>query len=225
MTSSSDHRAPQGYGPATQQPVTGYPPPWPPQPPRRHRRWLGGVGGLVGMALSIAVVYGWQHVTDHGHVRDGGRDPLRKVSAGDCVKVSGGPAMVDVTTVSCDDPTTIYRVGVVLKDPGGGSCPGTDYDTVRSIGGMRNTTLCLELQVREGECVAQNSLDNSAQPVDCGTAAAQSGHQAQLTYFKIGRIIKGSTDPTACGDATDAHNAVVYPKPDPTILCLVDPGE
>ncbi|MEU6587235.1 hypothetical protein [Nocardia sp. NPDC046763] len=99
--------------------------------------------------------------------------------------------MVDVTSVSCDDPTTIFRVGVVLKDPGGGSCPGTDYDTVRSIGGMRNTTLCLELQVREGECVAQNSLDNSAQPVDCGTAAAKSGRQAHSVPGRSRRVNRG----------------------------------
>ncbi|WP_155982070.1 hypothetical protein [Nocardia sp. BMG111209] len=217
--------APQqpGYG-APQQPGYGPPPNYPQAPPPRKSRSAGFWIVRIAVLLVLAgIAVGWSVLRDHGHSGDKSYDTMNTAKVGDCVALSGSSFDVKVAKASCGDPQTIYKVGATSD--GSGSCPDPDYESVTTTGGHRNTKICLELNVQQGDCVDIDKLSASSKKVDCLTAARAGTSIGTTNYIKIGRVIPGSTNRTDCGADFTENETIVYLQPNPRVLCLVSPDE
>ncbi|MCX4097231.1 hypothetical protein [Nocardia sp. alder85J] len=177
----------------------------------------------MAILVLIGLGFAWNVWRDHGHSGNKSYDTMNTTKVGDCVALSGSSFDVKVQKISCGDPATVYKVGSVSADSG--ACPGPDYESVTTTGGHRNSKICLELNVQQGDCVDMDKLSASSKKIDCATAARAGSGIGTTTYIKIGRIIDGSTTRTDCGADFGENDTIVYPQPNPRVLCLVSPDE
>ncbi|MEU4342498.1 hypothetical protein AB0H00_14710 [Nocardia sp. NPDC023852] len=196
---------PQGGFPAPQQPgypVGGFPPPG--QPPRRSG---GGSGiGKVFLALGALLVIGLLVFGARTVLRSDGE----KIEIGQCARLSGSTVKAEFATKECSDPDANYVVAQRI-DGANKDCPTKDYASYYQTG-RNDYTLCLRLNAKEGDCIKSGFLGASTK-VACGSTAD----------FKIGRVVRGTADKSACGSRATENETIVYPKPDPITLCLVPP--
>jgi hypothetical protein len=122
-----------------------------------------------------------------------------------------------VTQLDCADPAANYRLAVRLRDADA-KCPSTDYFGTFNNNYDFNYNACFELNVNTGDCIkatAVGSSDNhNITKVACSADAD----------YRIGNVVAGRADPSACGPDTDPGSAYVYPQPDPITVCLVSPS-
>ncbi|MGY2119870.1 LppU/SCO3897 family protein [Nocardia gipuzkoensis] len=210
---------PQGY-PQPGQPQPGYPPqggfpqqpgypggsfPPPGPPPGQNRSGGGGIGKILAV-LGVVVVLGLLVVGARTVFRSDGE----KIEIGQCAKLSGTTVKAEFATKECSDAEANYVVAQRL-DGANAECPTKDYASYYQTG-TNDYTLCLRLNVKEGDCIDGGFLGASTK-VACGSTAD----------FKIGRIVRGTADKSACGAKATENDTIVYPKPDPITLCLVSP--
>lgn len=151
------------------QQVAGGPPP---EPPRENRTGL--ILGLVGAGLSVLVLATIVLVTVLLSPDE--------IKAGECMALEderGG----SMSSAECGSPDSDYRVVSVQGGHDLGMC-GDDYANV-----YRDTTYCLRLDVRTGDCLTSFQQDAAVLPLKmaCGTA------QDQVT-----RVAPGQDPETAC---------------------------
>ncbi|MBH0777394.1 LppU/SCO3897 family protein [Nocardia bovistercoris] len=128
---------------------------------------------------------------------------------GRCAKLSGSAAEAEIEFRDCRDADASYVVAQRL-DGSDADCASTDYTGYFQTGDDA-FTLCLRLNIVEGDCV-NGTLSGAIAKVAC-TAAAD---------FRVDRIVRGTADRAACGAAPESEDkSLVYPKPDPMTLCLV----
>ncbi|WP_405167028.1 hypothetical protein OG203_19160 [Nocardia sp. NBC_01499] len=200
-----------GFSPGGFPPPNGFPPPggppgfpgnFAPPPPRRS----GGPGKAIFITIAVVVAIGLVFGLVLLLRPDGD-----KVAVGECAKLSGTTVKAEFATKECSDPEANYvvaeRISGANKD-----CANKDYTSYYQTGG-KEYTLCLRLNVKEGDCVRGSALGADTK-VPC-TAAAD---------YKIGRIVQGTADKSACGAKYTADSTIVYPKPEPMTLCLVPPN-
>lgn len=183
-------------------PGGGFPPPG---PPPRQNRGGGGVGKILAV-LGVVVVLGLLVVGARTVFRSDGE----KIEIGQCAKLSGTTIKAEFATKECSDPEANYVVAQRL-DGSNADCPTKDYASYYQTG-SNDYTLCLRLNVKEGDCIDGGFLGASTK-VACGSAAD----------FKIGRIVRGTADKSACGAKATENDTIVYPKPEPITLCLAPP--
>jgi hypothetical protein len=178
-----------------------------PLPKRRGRRKLL-------RALAVLVVLAAVGMGAYIYYDKEVKDAPAGASEGDCIKINSASSTdADVQTIDCTDPAAIYRVAIRQV---GQVCPDNAYDayTETSTGAGRATrsfTLCLILNVKEGECLSGIDTPEKLARVDC---AAPGGEATVAT------VVAGTADEAACGEQT---TPVVYPKP-PTTYCLGKPA-
>ncbi|MBF6227921.1 LppU/SCO3897 family protein [Nocardia abscessus] len=184
-------------------PGGGFPPPGP--PPRQNPSGGGGIGKILAV-LGVVVVIGLLVVGARTVFRSDGE----KIEIGQCAKLSGTTVKAEFATKECSDAEANYVVAQRL-DGANTDCPTKDYASYYQTG-SNDYTLCLRLNVKEGDCIDGGFLGASTK-VACGSTAD----------FKIGRIVRGTADKSACGAKATENDTIVYPKPDPITLCLVSP--
>ncbi|MBF6337539.1 hypothetical protein IU450_16780 [Nocardia abscessus] len=184
-------------------PGGGFPPPGP--PPQQNRSGGGGIGKIL-LVLGVVVVLGLLVVGARTVFRSDGE----KIEIGQCAKLSGTTVKAEFATKECSDAEANYVVAQRL-DGANADCPTKDYASYYQTG-SNDYTLCLRLNVKEGDCIDGGFLGASTK-VACGVSAD----------FKIGRIVRGTADKSACGAKATENDTIVYPKPDPITLCLVPP--
>ncbi|GAA5068115.1 hypothetical protein GCM10023318_58140 [Nocardia callitridis] len=137
------------------------------------------------------------------------RSDGQKIEAGQCAKLAGSTYKPEFAIKECTDPEANYVVAERL-DSGSADCATEDYASYYQTG-KSGYTVCLRLNVAEGDCV------------DAGTMAASTkiACTASGADYKIGKIVQGSATPSACGADYTADEVIAYPKPDPMTLCLV----
>ncbi|MER7454065.1 hypothetical protein ABTW96_27685 [Nocardia beijingensis] len=183
-------------------PAGGFPPPGPPPQQNRGGSGVGKILGILGVVLVIGLlVVGARTVF---------RSDGEKIDIGQCAKLSGTTVKAEFATKDCSDPEANYVVAQRL-DGANANCPTKDYASYYQTGG-NEYTLCLRLNVKEGDCIDGGFLGASTK-VACGSTAD----------FKIGRIVRGTADKSACGAKATENDTIVYPKPEPITLCLVAP--
>ncbi|WP_159080144.1 LppU/SCO3897 family protein [Nocardia suismassiliense] len=201
---------PQGFPPPGNGfPPPGFPPPgqpgFPPGPPPQRPRGRSGLSKVIAFitvfVVAGLVVFGIRTVL----AADGD-----KVDVGECAKLSGSTYKAEFATKNCSDAEANYVVAQRI-DGADKDCPTKQYASYYQTG-RNGYTLCLRLNVKEGDCIESGVLSASTK-VACTSTAD----------FKIGRIIRGSADKSACGATSTEDEAIVYPKPDPLTLCLVSP--
>ncbi|WP_280405260.1 LppU/SCO3897 family protein [Nocardia brasiliensis] len=192
---------PQGFPPHGGQP--GFPPGAfpPPGPPPRS-------GGKAKAIIITVVILGVIAVV--ALVVSVGRPDGKKVAVGECAKLSGTTYKAEFAIKECSDPEANYVVAQRI-DGSNKNCENQDYASYYETG-RNGYTLCLRLNVKEGDCIKSGTLAASTK-VACSSAAD----------YKIGRIVRGSADKSACGPKYTEDSTIVYPKPDPMTLCLVEP--
>jgi hypothetical protein len=126
---------------------------------------------------------------------------------GDCIKVNVASSTdADVETVDCATPEGIYRVAT-REETDTGSCPNDQYVQYTEEGQL---LLCLQLNVRDGECL--EVTDNEDKRADCGTPTAT---------HKVAKVLDGVDDENQC--PTETTEVITYPQP-PLTVCLVSPA-
>ncbi|WP_433661939.1 LppU/SCO3897 family protein [Nocardia sp. CA-128927] len=197
-----------GFPPPGNYPPGNYPPGFPPggfPPPAPPPRRSGGPGKAIAITVAIVVAIGLIYGLVVVFRPDG-----EKVAVGECAKLSGTTFKAEFATKECSDPEANYVVAERI-DGANKDCATKDYASYYQTG-SNEYTLCLRLNVKEGDCVHSNTLGASTK-VPC-TATAD---------YKIGRIVRGKADTAACGADYTADSTIAYPKPDPMTLCLVPP--
>ena len=126
---------------------------------------------------------------------------------GDCIKVNvASSTNADIETVDCSTPEAVYKIATREEDSTG-SCPNDQYVSYTEEGQL---LLCLQLNVRDGECL--QITDTEDKRADC--AAPEATH-------RVLKVIDGVDDETQCDDATT--EVITYPQP-PLTICLVSPA-
>lgn len=126
---------------------------------------------------------------------------------GDCIKVNvASSTNADIETVDCSTPEAVYRVATREEDSTG-SCPNDQYVSYTEEGQL---LLCLQLNVRDGECL--EITDTEDKRADC--AAPEASH-------RVVKVFEGVDDETQCDDSTT--EVLTYPQP-PLTICLVSPA-
>ena len=161
----------------------------PPEPPkRRNGRTVAVVTAVLALVAGAGVAMvtsGVDHVAGEGIAIPTQPGPR----PGDCVRVDvAGP---DVATVDCAAPDAIYQ-----------------YVSYTEEGRLR---LCLQLNVRDGECI--QVTESGDRRVDCASPDAT---------HRVVRVFDGVTDPARC--AEEATDVIAYPKP-PRTICLAAPAK
>ncbi|WP_054815605.1 LppU/SCO3897 family protein [Nocardia arizonensis] len=168
----------------------------------------GGEGTTAAVLkfLGVFVVIGIAIVVARGYFGTGSA----QADIGRCAKLSGSTAEAEIVFRDCGDAEANYVVAQRLEGADA-ACASGDYAGYYQSGGD-GFTLCLRLNVTEGDCV-NGTLAGASMRVNC-TAAAD---------FEVERIVRGTADRAACGAAATAENTLVYPKPEPMTLCLARP--
>lgn len=126
---------------------------------------------------------------------------------GDCIRVNvASSTNADVETVDCATPEAIYRVAT-REETDTGSCPNDQYVSYTEEGQL---LLCLQLNVRDGECL--EVTDSEDKRADCAAPNA--------THRVVG-VLDGVDDETQC--SAEATEVITYPQP-PLTVCLVSPA-
>ena len=170
-----------------------------PEPARRHalRTWL--IVGVVGLVLGAAVFVVFKVLTN---------DPAVKAEPGDCIKVNSvTDTKADVERIDCADRIAVLKVAKKLGNDTD-QCPTGAYSKYKQSGRGTHFTLCLMLNVKEGDCLSDLAQPAKVARVDCAGAET-----------KIAKVIPGKSDDGACEGETAP---LVYPEP-PTTLCLGNP--
>lgn len=184
---------PFGAQPPGGQPPAAYPTPPPPDPAAKP-----GKGGTIAKIIGGIVVLG---ILVGGFLYFQGKS-ASSAAVGDCIKVNNASATnADVEKIDCNSAEAMYKVGVT-KDDSAASCPSDTYVSYTEEGSL---LLCLQLNVKEGECIHETTTDDKR--VDCGSPDAS---------YKVAKVIKGKDDANECG-AENAENALTYPEPALTI--------
>lgn len=124
---------------------------------------------------------------------------------GDCIKVNvASSTNADIETVDCATPEAVYKVGTREEDSAG-DCPNDQYVQYTEEGQLM---LCLQLNVRDGECLEVSVTEDKR--ADCASPAA--------THKVVG--VFDVDDETQCPDT--ASEVITYPQPALTI-CLGSP--
>jgi hypothetical protein len=136
---------------------------------------------------------------------DGSGDAV-DAQPGDCIKVNvASSTNADVETVDCSSNEAIYKVAT-REETDTGDCPNDQYVSYTEEGQL---LLCLQLNVREGDCL--NVSDSEDKRVDCTSADATD---------KVLKVLDGVDDETQCPDTT--VTPMTYPTP-PLTICLGSP--
>ena len=119
------------------------------------------------------------------------------------------PTKRDPTVVDCSDEKATFS-GVRLED--GGSCPDGDYDEIAYEEGAR---LCLMLNVKEGDCLANfYSPTKGYEKVSCTDPKAD---------ISIMKIVEGTDDAEqACASVPGVLGGLRSPEP-ATVICASEP--
>ena len=157
---------------------------------------LFGVFAVIGLAIFVA----------RGYVGTGDA----QAEVGHCAKLSGNTTSAEMEPRDCADPEANYVVSQRLSDADA-QCAGADYAGYHQTGDEA-FTLCLRLNVVEGDCV-NGTMAGTVTRVRC-TAAAD---------FEVERMVRGLADRSACGAAATEENTLVYPVPEPLTFCLARP--
>lgn len=177
-----------------------------PEPPgRRNGRTVAVVTTVLALVTGagVAVVTsGVDHVAGEGTAVTGQTGVAREtgVRPGDCVRID--VAATEVATVDCASPEAIYQVAT-REETDSGTCPGDQYVSYTEEGRLR---LCLQLNVRDGECI--QVTERGDRRVDCASPEA--------THRVVG-VHDGVADPARCD--TEATDVIAYPTP-PRTICL-----
>jgi hypothetical protein len=127
---------------------------------------------------------------------------------GDCIKVNvASSTNADVETIDCSTPEAIYKVAT-REETDTGSCPNDQYVSYTEEGQL---LLCLQLNVKDGECLEVTDTDDKR--ADCAAPNA--------THRVVG-VFDGVDDETKC-NGTNSTEVLTYPEPALTI-CLVSPA-
>lgn len=127
---------------------------------------------------------------------------------GDCIKVNvASSTNADVETVDCSTTEAIYKVAT-REETDTGSCPNDQYVSYTEEGQL---LLCLQLNVKDGECLEVTDTDDKR--ADCAAPNA--------THRVVG-VFDGVDDEAKC-DGTNSTEVITYPEPALTI-CLVSPA-
>jgi len=137
------------------------------------------------------------------------RDSSKAVpGVGDCVQLSKDDLVDgDFSVVNCGDPRALYRAE--SQHEGDAVCPG-DYAPFalrNETTGPTRITLCMELNVHDGDCLTSLDDRTTAKRTDCGAVEAKqrvSVHQ-------------GVANNSACGID---EGFVLYPGQSPHTVCL-----
>lgn len=134
--------------------------------------------------------------------------PGEDARPGDCVRINvASSTHADVETVDCASADAIYRVAI-RAETDTAACPSEQYVQYEEEGRLR---LCLQLNVRDGECIEVRELDDRR--LDCAAPNA--------THRVVG-VLDGVADPTRCDNK--ATDVIVYPEP-PRTICLAVPAK
>jgi hypothetical protein len=136
-------------------------------------------------------------------------DPGDAIDAqpGDCIKVNvASETDADVETVDCATPEAVYKVAT-REETDTGSCPNDQYVQYTEEGQL---LLCLQLNVRDGECLEVTETEDKR--ADCASPTA--------THRVVG-VFDGVDDETQC--SAEATEVITYPQP-PLTVCLVTPA-
>ncbi|WP_194834251.1 hypothetical protein [Nocardia sp. XZ_19_369] len=182
-----------GYG-AT---ALGIPPTPPGQKPGRAVR-IGIVAALV-VGVAVCLVIGFWVSMPSAPADD-------TIAAGDCAKVWGTTSDADLEKADCVDPQANYRVAVRV-DNGTEACPSGDYAYYKRAG-LDGYRLCLTLNAAEGECF-EDLPGSISRKTTC-----------DLGKYRVGKVVRGTTDRMTCGTDTTAEWALVYPTPERMTLCM-----
>lgn len=126
---------------------------------------------------------------------------------GDCIKVNlASSTNADVETVDCSTPEAIYKVAT-REETDTGSCPNDQYVSYTEEGQL---LLCLQLNVKDGECLEVTDTDDKR--AECGAPNAS---------HRVVGVFDGVDDETKCGE--EATEVITYPQP-PLTICLVSPA-
>lgn len=187
------------YGQPQQPPPSDYPPAPPsagPAKPSGKKRLISGLIALVVVAGGIGAYFIF------------GRDSASSAEAGDCIKVNSASATsADVEKIDCNDQIAVFKVAKKL-DNDTDQCPTNDYEKYTQSGGRGSDfALCLMLNAKEGECLADFDTPDKRARVACGANA----------QVKVAKLVNGSADDGACEPDSVP---LVYPEP-ATTFCLI----
>jgi hypothetical protein len=135
-------------------------------------------------------------------------DPGQAIDAqpGDCIKVNvASETNADIETVDCSAPESVYKVAT-REETDTADCPNDQYVTYTEEGQL---LLCLQLNVRDGECLEVTASEDRR--TDCASPTAT---------HRVAGVFDGVDDETRCDPAAEA---ITYPQP-PLTVCLVSPA-
>lgn len=170
-------------------------PPAPPAPPKRSKAlWI-----RLAIVAVIVVVGGTLAIINFA------KSPASS-SVGDCLKIteftSGGD---DPVKADCADVNANVKIGAKL-DSASAACPGgaeSPYDTY-SVTGRSSYKLCLMVNAKEGECLANvTSKTKGYQKVPCTDPSVEA---------QVVKVVEGQADKNLCGEEPGTF-AVAYPEP------------
>jgi hypothetical protein len=155
---------------------------------------LIGVGVVAVIAIVVGVI-SFSNSPDSSNV-------------GDCLKVTEFKAGSEPDKADCNSLEANALIGAKL-DSANAECPGKVYDTY-SVTGKRSYKLCLVINAKQGDCLANFNSDTAGyKKVPCTDPTKD----AELI-----KVVEGKTDEALC-DGTDAKYAIAYPQPART-LCI-----
>jgi len=196
------------YGPPPGQPGQYGPPPGQPafQPvPGAPIKQKSGIGKallfrLIGVAV-VLVIGGIISFISFSNSPDSS-------NVGDCLKVTEFKSGSEPDKADCNSLEANALIGAKL-DSASASCPSDVYDSY-SVTGKTSYKLCLVINAKQGDCLANfNSDTKGYQKVPCTDPTKD----AELV-----KVVEGKSDKALCDD-TDAKYAIAYPQPART-LCV-----
>ncbi|GAB2746489.1 LppU/SCO3897 family protein [Amycolatopsis magusensis] len=196
---SQPQAQPGPYGPPPGQPDGGFGAPPPPAPKKNKALGLLLKIGVPVLVVLVAGVIGILNFVD---------SPATS-NVGDCLNVTQFNSTTEPTKADCASPEANLRIGAKL-DGSSGACPaGGTYDEY-TVSGRGSYKLCLVLNVKQGECVANFSAGETGyKRVPCTDPSAE------VEFLKVA---EGVVDEALC-EGTEAEKVLTYPQP-ATTLCF-----
>jgi hypothetical protein len=162
---------------------------------------------LVLVAVITACAWGCHQLTKPAPTA------AEKVAVGQCVKLDGIAMAPKVDITNCDSTDANYKVAA-REDDDSSKCPDSN-DTSVTQTGSDSYNLCLQLNVKQGDCIEKSSLSATTK-VAC--ASATGGMANITTYYRVTDVLTGTTDDSGCSQA--ATQDLKYTEPDPMVVCL-----
>jgi hypothetical protein len=192
---------PYGQGGGQDYPPPGQdypsPPPAPGAPVKKSNKKTFLIIGIAVVVVAVIVIVA---------VKAFSKNSAAKAGPGDCIKVnSATEKSADVEKIDCNDQVAVFKVAKKL-DNDTDNCPSNDYEKyMQSGGGSGDFALCLMLNAKEGDCLANIEDPAKRARVDCGKA-----------QVKVVKVVSGKADESACDQQTIP---LVYPEP-ATTFCI-----